>query len=793
MAKYYELKPEEVRNICSLEILPFQSTKEVQSLTEIVGQERAVHSMEYGLRIDKEGYNIFMVGPSGTGKATYAQSVTRKIARTEPVPNDWCYVFNFEHQDQPLAISFLAGEGKIFVQRMQKLLQNLIVEIPQIFEGEDYERQKSELLNNYQNTREDLMDELANFAADKGFILQEKKNGIITMPSIDGRPITEEEYDALSEEEKEVYQKASEAIQEKAMDIFRRIRKNERNFKEMLEELDHLTGSMIVENLFGEFLEIYNSNSAVIQYLLAYKKDVLASLDEFREKEDRGVIPFLEDEDEESKYLRYQVNLFIDNSELQGAPVIYETNPTFYRLMGRVEYVSRVGSLVTSFLQIKPGAVHKANGGYLILSVRDLLVNPESWSALKRAMKTEEIQIENLGDSYGLVAVASIRPESIPLKLKVILIGNPYLHHLLMSYDEDFYKLFKVKADFDRSMERNQENILKFAQFVKSYTENNSLLPFEAGAIAELVEYSSLLAEDQTKLSTQFHQVLEVVNEADTWARFTNRPLVTRSDIVTAINEKKRRNNRIEEQIQKNISEGILMIECVGRRIGQVNALVVVDFGDHTFGYPTKVTAVAYQGRRGVIHIERETKMSGAAHDKGLMILTNFLGARYAQNNSLNLSASLTFEQVYNGIDGDSASCGELIALLSSVAQIPIYQNIAITGSVNQHGEIQPIGGVTQKVEGFFKVCKAFGLTGDQGVIIPYKNVKNLMLDKEVVEAIEQKEFHIYPIRTVDDGIEILTGIPAGHLRRDGNYPRNTVNYLVQEKLELFSRKAEKD
>lgn len=793
MAKFYELQAKDARNICPLKILPFQTTAELEPLEDIIGQERAVNSMEYGLKIQKEGYNIFVVGTPGTGKNTYAQAVTQHVAETKPVPDDCCYVYNFEHHDQPLTLFFPQGEGKKFVQCMEKLLQNLIKEIPQIFESEDYERRKSYLYSNFQNTRDDLMDELEEFAKDKGFILQEKKTGIITMPSINERPITEEEYDRLSDAMKSRYQESSEEIQEKAMDIFRKIRKVERNFKDMIESLNQMMGTMIVDNLFSEYLHLYREYTPVKNYLQVFKENVLESLSEFRSKESQGGFSFLKDDNDETKFLRYQVNLFIDNSQLKGAPVIYEANPTFYRLMGKVEYVSKVGSLVTSFLQIRPGAIHRANGGYLILSIRDLLLNAESWLALKRALKTGEIQIENLGDSYGLVAVSSIRPAPVPLKLKVILLGNQYLYNLLLSYDEDYHKLFKIKVDFAEDMERCQENILKFSKFIKSYTKRNQMLPFEAAAVAELIDYSSRLAEDQEKMTTRFHLLLELVNEAETWARLNAQSLVTREDIYKALKEKVNRNNKTEEKIRESINKGNLIIQCSGQRIGQVNALVVLDFGDHSFGYPIKVSSVAYRGRRGVIHIERETKMSGAIHDKGLMILTNFLGARYAQEHALNLSASLTFEQVYSGIEGDSASCAELIALLSSIAGIPLYQNIAITGSVNQYGEVQPIGGVTQKVEGFFKTCQTNGLTGDQGVIIPDKNIKNLMLDREVLKAIERKEFHIYPIKKIDDGIEILTGIPAGHIRRDGTFPRNTVNYLVQERLKNYAKRESKD
>ncbi|WP_127016175.1 Lon protease family protein [Anoxybacter fermentans] len=715
MANFYELKPEKVRRTCPIEALPFETTEELKPLEEIIGQERAVRAMEFGLKIQKEGYNIFMVGPAGTGKATYARRIAKQVAETEPVPDDWCYVYNFDYPDQPLALSFPVGKGKIFAKRMQKLLENLLIEIPRAFESEEYECKKNEILSQYQTAKKRLMKELEEFAQKKGFIVQEKQNSILTIPEIDGRFLSTEEFEALSEVEKEKLKLASEEIEKKAKEIFRRGRKMERKFKDRLEALDRETGSIIVDQLFREIMKLYKNNPDVINYLNAYKNDVIESLDEFRSQEETVELPIFNEEDGDFSFLRYQVNLFIDNSNLKGAPVIYEINPTYYRLMGKVEYVSRMGALYTSFMQIKPGALHQANGGYLILSVRDLLLNSESWHALKRALKTKEIQIENLGEGYGVISVASLRPTAIPLRVKIILLGNPDLYYLLLNFDEDFRKLFKIKVDFERTMERNEENIMKMARFIRTYGERANLLPFHSSAVAEVVDYSSRLAGDQEKLSTYFNLLIEVISEAETWAKLEGAVLVTGDHVKKAIKEKVNRNNRYEELILKMIKEGTLMIECYGCRIGQVNALVILDFGDYTFGYPSKVTAVVYRGQKGVIHIERETKMSGAIHDKGLMILTNFLGSRYAQEHPLNLSASLTFEQVYSGIDGDSASCAELIALLSGIAQIPVYQNIAITGSVNQKGEIQPVGGVTQKVEGFFKTCKAGGLPEIRG------------------------------------------------------------------------------
>lgn len=793
MGKYFELRPEEVRMNCPIEVLPFETTDELEPLCEIIGQNRAVQAMEFGLQVHKPGYNIFMVGPPGTGKATYAQTLTKEIAVLEPVPNDWCYVYNFQHSDEAVALTFPAGEGKRFAERVNRLLESLLKEIPLIFESEEYERQKNEIFNYFQNAKNKVMEELEEFAEERGFILQEKRSGIITVASVDGRPISQEEYDALSSERQDEIQRSSEEIQNKAVEIFRRSREIEREFIEAIAELDQKTGGLIVDFLFREILEEYADYPEVISYLQEYKIDVVESLDDFRSQDGGNELAFLDGGDDETQFQRYQVNLFVDNHETRGAPVIYETNPTFYRLMGKVEYESRVGSLVTSFMQVRPGSIHLANGGYLILSIRDLLVNPESWFALKRALRTEEVQIENLSETYGLVAVASLHPQPIPCNVKIILVGNPEYYYLLLNLDEDYNKLFKIKAEFEDSMDWNQENILSVARFIKGYCDREKLLPFHASAVVEVVQLSARLAGEQGKLSTRFHLLTEALNEAETWAKLEGDIMVRGEHMQKALAERDRRNGRYEDSILDNIIGGTLLIECSGRRVGQVNALVVIDLGDHVFGHPTRVTAVSYRGQRGVIHIERETKMSGAIHDKGLMILSNFLGSRYAQEHPLNLTGSLTFEQVYGGIDGDSASVAELIALLSSIGQVPIYQNIAITGSFNQHGEIQPVGGITEKVEGFFKTCKADGLMGDQGVIIPQQNIKHLVLNDEVSEAVANKRFHIYPIRTVDEGIEILTGLPAGHLRRDQTYPRNTVNYMVQERLRGFGREEKKE
>ncbi len=519
----------------------------------------------------------------------------------------------------------------------------------------------------------------------------------------------------------------------------------------------------------------------------------MKNLDEFREEEltdeQQLLLPWLKSSDE-SHTDKYKVNLLVDNSELEGAPVVTDYNPTYYNILGKVEHENEFGTMITDFTMIKSGLFHQANGGYLILQAKDVLSNIQSWEALKRVLRTGEISIENMKEQMGLIAVSTLKPEPIPVDVKVILVGSEYIYQMLYEYDEEFRKLFKIKVDFDAEMERNSANTRKLAQFIGSFCSRENSPHFDKTGVAKVVEYSSRLVQDQTKLSTRFNDIVEILSESAAWAEIEGCSLVTGEHVKKAIQEKIYRSNKYDKKLLKLLEDGAIMIDTEGEVVGQINGLTIIDTGDYSFGKPSRITANTFMGERGIVNIEREVEMSGTSHSKGIMILSGYIGQKYAQNMPLSLTASLCFEQLYGGVDGDSASSAELYAVLSSLSEVPIKQSIAVTGSVNQKGEIQPIGGVTEKVEGFFELCKLRGLNGQHGVIIPYQNIKNLVLNDEVIEACKEGKFNVYAVKTIDEGIEILTGKKAGTKKENGKYPAGTINYLVYEKLKKFSKIA---
>jgi len=577
-------------------------------------------------------------------------------------------------------------------------------------------------------------------------------------------------------------------VQLKAMEIMRRIQSAERELKEKFKQLDQKIAIAATGHLFNEILEIYSGFPEVQRYLKALQEDVLSNLGEFRAEEEEQTFPlfWLRRQSQEQAELRYKVNLLVDHRETTGAPLVYETNPSYYNLLGRMEYENRFGAVVTDFTMLKAGALHRANGGYLILQANDVLAGMQSWEVLKRALKTKEIRIETLGEQYALTAFSTLRPQPIPLQVKVILIGNPLLYQLLYYYDEDFRKLFKVKVDFDVEMEKHDRNVAKMAGFIAYHCNQEKLRHFDRAAVAKMIEYSARLAEHQEKLSTRFNDIVELLYEADTWAGIEGTDIVGAAHVEKALAEKIQRSNKYEQKILEAIEEGHLLLDLEGAKIGQVNALSVIDLGDYQFGRPSRVTASVYPGRRGIIDIERESKLSGKIHDKGILILSGYLGRRYGRKVPLTLSGSLCFEQSYSGVEGDSASAAELFALISSISGIPLKQGLAVTGSVNQNGEIQPVGGVNSKIEGFFDACKIKGLTGEQGVIIPETNRKNLMLRDEIAAAVSAGKFHLYTVSTVDEGLTLLTGREAGAELEDGSFPPGTVNEAVVKRLQQF-------
>lgn len=785
MGKHKELKYTELKNYCIPEELKFDDTDDLGALKGIIGQERAVEAFDFGIMVKMKGYNIYMSGPSGTGKTTYAKMKAKEVAKSEPVPDDWCYVYNFENPERPKALRFATGKGKEFKEDMGELVELFNSEIQKAFNSGDYEKQKNDITKVFEDKRESLMKDMSDMAKENGFSVKSTNSGIYFMPMIDGNTINEEEYEKLDEETKAQINEASEEVQEKAGAIMRDIRDIDKEMRKAISDLDYKVGMFAIGHHVSTVQEKYKDYDDVIKYINDVKEDVLENIDEFIGEDEEideslsALIPMLNKKQSEDITLKYSVNLFVDNSETKGAPVVIDFNPTYYNLIGEVEYGNEFGNLTTDFMKIKSGLLHKANGGYLIIQVQDLLSNVQSWEALRRVIKTKEVTIENLREQLGISAMPTLKPEPIPVDVKIILIGSSYYYEMLSEYDDDFGKFFKIRAEFDYEMVRNEENIHRLAKFIKAFSEREKTAPFDSSAVAKIVEYSSRLVERQDKLSTRFNYIAEILCESATWARIEKSDIITAYHVNKAISEKENRLKMYEEKLGDMMDEGVIMIDTEGKKIGQINGLAVFDMGSYMFGNPSRITATTYLGKSGIINIEKEAEMSGQTHNKGVQIITGYLGQTYAQDFPLSLSCRICFEQNYNGIDGDSASSTELYCILSSLSEIPINQEIAVTGSINQRGEIQAIGGVTYKIEGFFDLCKKRGLTGTQGVMIPTTNVKDLVLRDDVIGAVKEGMFHIYPVSTLDEGIEILMDTPA-----------SKVHKKVKEKLELYYKKS---
>ena len=790
------LPPGKLKRTVDYTQFEFETTEQVPELTSIVGQERGRAVMKFGLNVNKVGYNIYVAGIAGTGKTTFTNSIIKEFAKREAELYDWCYVYNFEDGQKPKTLQLPVGMGKRLKEDMENLIENLKTDIPRAFNEENYQKEKNAIIRNFQGKSNEVFEKINRIAKESGFLIRQSGTGIITIPVINGTPITEEQYRVLSEEQLKEIEEKSQALQEKILNYTKEIRDIEKETKETLEQLDQKVALTAAGYHFDELKKTYESCQDVIDYLDAVKEDILENIDDFLIDEDESKANPFQDMFTRRRgndpYIKYKVNLIVDNSETEGAPVITADNPTYYNLIGKVEYENRMGVMSTNFTKIKPGFLHYANGGYIIIQAKDILTQSFAWEGLKRALLNHKLQIENIGEHAGLITTTSLNPDPIPLDVKVILIGNLEIYQLLYHYDEDFRKLFKIKADFDVEMDYNLENMTRLASFIHTHCNEHDLLHFDRKAVAKIVEYSTRLAGHQEKLSTRFNQLVEIIYEADTWAKMEGDDLVREKHVEKAIKERDYRNNLYEEKIQESIDEGTILIDTEGKKIGQVNGLAVYNLGQYSFGKPARITATTFVGRNGIINIERESNMSGKIHNKGVFILGGYLGQKFAQEHPLALTAHIAFEQSYGGVDGDSASSTELYALLSSLAEVPIDQGIAVTGSINQKGEIQPIGGVNEKVEGFYEVCKSKGLTGEQGVIIPHQNVKNLMLKDEVVEAVKEGKFHIYAIKTVEEGIEILTGIPAGKQDEYGVYEENTVFRKVADKLKRFINLSKK-
>jgi lon-related putative ATP-dependent protease len=777
-----ELSYEALRKECDPSLMSCDTTEELSPLEEIIGQERAVRALKFGLDIKERGFNIYAAGVPGTGRTTAVQDFLEEIAKTKPVPNDWCYINNFQNSYEPNAIKLSPGKAKVFQKDMSRLVSEVRSNLPKVFESEDYATKRESTIRSVEQEREQLFAELNKKAQEQGFILQSSPLGLLTIPVVKGRPINEKEFLSLSPEKRAEIQKKRDEVTSDLRSAMRQLRNLERKTNEEIRKLNREIALYSVEFPVNELKEKYKEFPEVVKYLDAVQSDILESLDQFiGEPKPPEQLPF--PWMEEAPFRKYDVNVVVDNSELKGAPVVVELNPTYQNLFGRIEKEARLGVLSTDFTMIHGGSLHKANGGYLVLPVEELIRNMFSWDGLKRALTNEEITIEEAGERLGFITTKGLKPEPVPLNVKVVLIGNPMLYQLLYIYDPEFKELFKVKADFDTSMSRTDENMQKYASFICTFCQKENLKHLDAPAVAKIIAYGSRLAEDQQKLSTRFADVADIIREANFYAAQENSEYVTASQVKKAIEEKIYRSNLIQEKIREMIERGVLLIDTDGATTGQVNGLSVSSLGDFAFGMPSRVTASIGIGREGVVDIEREAKLGGPIHTKGVLILSGYLSGKYAGDKPLSLSARLVFEQSYSGVEGDSASSTELYAILSAISEVPVKQNIAVTGSVNQKGEVQAIGGVNEKIEGFYEVCKAKGLNGKQGVMVPESNVQNLMLKEEAVEAVKTGRFHIYSVKTIDEGIEVLTGVKAGKRKPDGKFEEDTINFKVDKRL----------
>jgi lon-related putative ATP-dependent protease len=785
-----ELPPERLRKTCDAKFIRCKTTEELVPIREIIGQERAVRALKFGLGIKDHGFNIYVAGYPGTGRKTAVKNFVEEVARDKPVPPDWCYVNNFSNQYEPKAIQLPAGKGKTFRDDVKTLIENIRTALPKAFESDDYAARREATVQNLEKQRKDLIDKLNAKAQQEGFVIQSTPIGLLLIPVVNGKPLSQEELLSLPPETKSKIQERREKLEAELRNTMRQFLDMERKIREEIKKLNRKVALYAIGHLVEALIEKYSDNSEITGYLKDVQNDILDNLSQFIKRgESQQRLPFPVPWMREARFRKYEVNVVVDNSNCKGAPVVMETNPTYQNLIGRTEKEAQFGALVTDFTMIRGGSLHKANNGFLIIPVEDLLRNPFSYEALKRAIRDKNIVIEEPQERYGFISTKSLKPEPIPLDIRVILIGNPYLYQQLFVLDTDFSELFKVKAEFDTTMTRTEENIKKYAAFVCTLCQKENLKHLDQSALAKLIEYSQRIAEDQQKLSTRFAEVGDIVREANFYATQEKSDVVSEKHVRKAIEEKIYRSKLIQEKIQEMISRGVLLIDTDVAKVGQVNGLSVMGLGDFAFGNPSRVTASIGLGREGVIDIEREAKMGGPIHTKGVLILSGYLNEKYAREKPLSLSARLVFEQSYGGVEGDSASSTELYAILSALSGLPIKQSVAVTGSVNQKGEVQAIGGVNEKIEGFFEVCKAKGLTGQQGVMIPESNIQNLMLKEEIVDAVKAGKFHIYSAKTIAEGIEVLTGTKAGVRGKDGTFEEGTVNYRVNQQLQDMAEK----
>lgn len=783
----HEIPIDEWSRPCSPEQFSFETTNDLPDLADVIGQPRAFRALELATEVGGIGYNIFVLGVPDSGRTTLTREYLLRKAANSPTPDDWCYVHNFDDPHQPRALRLPAGRGVELRREMATMTAGCKTNIQRAFASEEYAHERDRLLNAAKETQALELNQLEETLRRYNFILLKTPYGLAIGPGIQGKPLTQEEFDKLSDEQKEKLRQLQEMLSANLEKTLARLREIERAAQEGLNDLDLRTSMYIISPLLDDLRARFAGIEPVLAYFEQVEKDLALNAGRFRPGEKSDLNP-LEQKEWAS---RYEVNVIVNHSDRSGAPVIVENQPTYHNLLGSIEHDMVLGASYTDFTKIRAGALHRANGGYLILPARAELVNPYAWEGLKRVLRDGEIRMLELGSQMGLASAASLEPEPIPLSIKVIMVGTPMLYYLLRANDEDFAKLFKVRADFATEMERNSQSEQEYARFIKSVIDDNHLLPFDRSAVARIVEHGARMVGHQQKLSTQFGIIADLVCEADYWAKKSGQGMVDAAAVQKSLEERIFRSNLVEERIQQVISDNTVMVDVSGFAVGQINGLSVSGVGDYSFGRPNRLTASVYAGRAGVIDIEREARLGGPIHTKGVLIIGGFLGARFGQDRPLNLSASLTFEQSYDEIEGDSASAAELLVLLSALSGVPIDQGRAITGSINQHGQIQAIGGVNEKIEGFFETCKRKGLTGSQGVILPQANRRNLMLSAEVRAAAAAGQFHLWAVSTIDEAALLLTGQPLGQRQPDGSYPEGSICRAAAERLESFGRALE--
>ncbi|MDU1540329.1 MAG: AAA family ATPase [Paeniclostridium sordellii] len=783
----FKLDASDLKCTCNLDHIKFNSTEDIEPVRDIIGQERGVQAIDFGLNMKQRGYNIYVAGCSGTGRRSYTKTLINKIKKNNINIKDWAYVYNFKNQNEPIALSFKSGQGKLFKKDIEEIVEKLKAEVPKIFSTKEYEYHNRLLMTELENNIQNILSKLNEIAKPRGFRFEVTERGLISIPiKEDGSILGEDELGNLTAQQIKALREEGLKLNQDSKEYINEIKLCEESYKEKLDELDKYVGKSLVGFYETYLIDKYGEYEKVKNYISDLCDDIVKNIGKFKITEDENsqnpmaLLGLMGNKNDSKFFVRYGVNLLIDNSDCKESMVIDENNPTFYNLSGSIDYKNEIGALTTSFMEIKPGALHKANGGFIIINAKDLISSPFSWDYLKRSLKTNKITIESLNKQYGYLVTSSLKPDPIDLDIKVILIGDNYIYNIMYSYDEDFRNLFKIMADFDLEINKDEDNVYKIIKLISNQCKEHNLKHFDKSAIERILEYSARLSDDKTKLTARFNKIIDLIYESETLSDHDSK-YVTKQDVEKAIVQKNYRSSKYEEKLNEMFKDETLLIDITKEKVGQINGLAVMGNGEYSFGKPSKITASTYKGRSGIINIEREIKQSGSIHDKGVLILTGYLGERYGKEKPLSISTSITFEQNYSGVDGDSASSTELYAVISSIAQIPIKQYIAVTGSVSQKGEIQPIGGINEKIEGFFDVCKIKGLNGKQGVMMPIQNVKNLMLKDEIIEAVKQGKFSIYAISTIEEGLEILTGMSI-----------DEIDKKVNEQLEIY-RKSDDD